>query len=304
MDEKTQFPTYAIYGVPAADAPVSYFHFEDARNIAVANNWDFKPHVHAYLYQMIWVKRGKGVFSAEGKRIAFDGDWVVFIAPNTLHSISFAEGSKVWSLYFTHDFMNLGHLGNMLKDFMGNISRPMYKCVTIPDSDNPLWAEVFTHVKQEFARPHALGHNACIKSWVALLLTQLVRIEYAQQPVMSAPKTAVARGEDIVNRFLQVLEQYYQRQHRVGFYADTLHISPDTLNNHIRSVMGRTLGQTIRDRLILEAKRQLVYADKGVWQVAEVLNFEDASYFVRFFKRETGMTPKAYKKQQIVNPVV
>ncbi len=298
-----QFPQYGIYGIPATDAPVSYFHFENARDIAISHNWDFKPHVHTYLYQMIWVKRGKGVFSAEGKRTQFNGNWVVFIAPNTLHSVSFAENSQIWSLYFNHDFMNLGHMGNMLKDFMGNISRPMCMYVDIPPTHQQLWHDLFTHIKQEVTMPHALGHNACIKSWVALLLTQLIRIENAKKTAnnknISTPQAE--RAEKTTNAFLQLLEQHYQNQHRIDFYTQSLYISPDTLNNHIRAVLGRTLAQVIRDRIVLEAKRQLLYADKSVSQVAEILHFDDTSYFVRFFKRETGMTPKIYKKQQGIN---
>ena len=65
--------------------------------------------------------------------------------------------------------------------------------------------------------------------------------------------------------------------------------------------MNRTVGNLIRERIVLEAKRQLLYANKSVNQVAYLLNFEDDSYFIRFFKRETGMTPKAYKKQHIAS---
>lgn len=300
MSKKEDFPKYDIYGTPAKEAPVSYFHLENTREIAVEHNWDFKPHVHVYLYQMIWVKKGKGVFSAEGKTIEFKDNWVVFIVPNTLHSISFEQDAQVWSLYFTHDFMNVGYLGNMLQDFMGNVSRPMYKYIAIPEQKELLWEDLFFNLRQEFKNPYNLGYNASIKSWVVLLLTQLVRINTIQtDPDNKNPN--FIKAEHLTNTFIHLLEQHYKREHRVTFYATKMNISSDTLNNHIRAVMNRTVGNLIRERIVLEAKRQLLYANKSVNQVAYLLNFEDDSYFIRFFKRETGMTPKAYKKQHIAS---
>ena len=297
MTENKDFPSYDSYGVPAEGAPISYFYLEEIRDIALQYNWDFKPHVHAHLYQLIWVEEGAGTLSAEGKTVDFEGSWVTFIVPNTLHSISFEKDTVGRSLYFTHDFMNIGYLGNMLQNFMGNVSVPMYKYTNIPDDKLQLWQQLFSNLKQEFENPNALGYNASIKAWLSLVLTQLVRIESAQYNHDNNHDSM--RSEQLTNQFINLLEQHYKEERRVEFYAHHTGVSVDTLSNHIRAVMRRTVGKVIRERVVLEAKRQLVYSDKTVSQVAHWLNFEDDSYFIRFFKRETGMTPNKYKKQEV-----
>ena len=297
MIKQSDFPKYDTYGVPSQDAPVSYFYLEEARDIAEENNWDFKPHMHEHLYQMIWVEKGGGTFSAEGKKTKFKDNWVVFIVPNTLHSIVFEKDSEVYSLYFTHDFMNVGYLGNMLQNFMGNVAMPMFKDVNIPEDKKQFWSQLFYNLKYEFENPNSLGHNASIKSWLALLLTQLVRMKDAQYN--SDENHNSMRSEQTTNKFIDLLEKNYKQQHRVEFYANKMNISMDTLNNHISAVMKRTVGKVIKERIVLEAKRQLIYSDKTVNQVSYLLNFEDDSYFIRFFKREVGITPHKYKKQQV-----
>ena len=297
MNQNENFPSYDSYGVPASGAFVSYFHIEEICDIALEYDWDFKPHVHKQLYQMIWVEKGEGTFSSEGKTVNFEGSWVVFIVPNTLHSISFKKNTVGRSLYFTHDFMNVGYLGNMLQNFMGNVSVPMCQYTDIPADREKLWSELFGHLKQEFSNPNVLGYNASIKAWLSLLLTQLVRMENMNYTISDNHNSM--RSEQLTNKFFTLLEKHYKEERRVNFYAHKMNISVDTLGNHIRAVMKRTVGQVIRERIILEAKRLLVYSDKTAGQVADALNFEDDSYFIRFFKRETGMTPSKYKKQEI-----
>ena len=297
MSQQEDFPSYDSYGVPAVGTSVSYFHLEEISDIALEYDWDFKPHVHTQLYQMIWVEKGKGTFSSEGKTVNFDGNWVVFIVPNTLHSISFEKNTVGRSLYFTHDFMNVGYLGNMLQNFMGNVSIPMCQYTNISADKRKLWGELFENLKQEFNDPNALGYNASMKAWLSLLLTQLVRMENTQC-TMSDNHDSM-RSEQLVNVFFTLLEKNYKEERRVDFYANEMGVSVDTLGNHIRAVMKRTVGKVIRERIVLEAKRLLVYSDKTIGQVADALNFEDDSYFIRFFKRETGMTPSKYKKQEV-----
>lgn len=60
--------------------------------------------------------------------------------------------------------------------------------------------------------------------------------------------------------------------------------------------MGVTAGALLRQRLVIEAKRWLAHSEWTVAQIAENLNFADASYFGRFFKRETAVTPRTFRE--------
>ena len=79
-------------------------------------------------------------------------------------------------------------------------------------------------------------------------------------------------------------------------YARLLYITPNHLNAVTQDVLGVTAGDIIRERIVLEAKRLLTNADMDVNQIADDLNFQDNSYFTRFFKKYVGVTPEQFRK--------
>ena len=94
-----------------------------------------------------------------------------------------------------------------------------------------------------------------------------------------------------------MIEREFRRQHRVQDYARRLAVSPDHLSVLSHRHLGRSAGDVIRQRLLIEAKRLLSYSDKPAFVVAAELSFADAAYFGRFFRRETGATPGRYRNR-------
>ena len=78
-----------------------------------------------------------------------------------------------------------------------------------------------------------------------------------------------------------------------------LHITPNHLNALVQEILGRPAGAVIRDRVLLEAKRLLTNADMTAAEIAYELNFQDNSYFSRFFKKYAGVTPEGFRRQHI-----
>ncbi|XLS28313.1 helix-turn-helix domain-containing protein [Flavobacteriaceae bacterium M23B6Z8] len=97
-----------------------------------------------------------------------------------------------------------------------------------------------------------------------------------------------------------LVENHFKESHSVSFYADKMFKSPKTLANSFAS-SGKTPLQIIHDRIVLEAKRLLYYTDKTAKEIAYEVGFEDASHLSRLFKKQTGLTPGAFKKQQQMN---
>ncbi len=77
-------------------------------------------------------------------------------------------------------------------------------------------------------------------------------------------------------------------------YAFKLNITKKHLNRVAKSCIGKTSTQLISERIILEAKRMLIYSKLNVTQIGEELGYFDNSYFVRFFKKNVGITPFAF----------
>ena len=107
----------------------------------------------------------------------------------------------------------------------------------------------------------------------------------------------ISRQEDIFHRFTALVNEHAAREHAIAFYADRLCLTPNHLGDVIREVSGQTVMQWIHRYIIQQAKLQLKYSDLPVWQIAESLNFPNTSFFSKFFKRETGMTPAEYRNR-------
>jgi AraC-like DNA-binding protein len=99
--------------------------------------------------------------------------------------------------------------------------------------------------------------------------------------------------------FRKLVNQYYTQKRLPKDYAAMLYITPNHLNALCNDLLGKSAGEVIRDRILLEAKRLLVNADISIAEIAYQLNFSDNSYFSKFFRKYTDMTPEEFRKISI-----
>ena len=101
----------------------------------------------------------------------------------------------------------------------------------------------------------------------------------------------------LLKRFLTLVAEKYAALHEVSGYALLLHVSAGHLNAIVKGQSGKTCQDHIQDHLLVEAKRRLLHTELPVNRIGEELGFEDAAYFNRFFKRQTGQTPLTYRRE-------
>ena len=105
-----------------------------------------------------------------------------------------------------------------------------------------------------------------------------------------------SRKEEIFTQFIKALSKNYQNERTVASYADMLFLTPKHLSGVIKEVSGKTPGEWIDQRVILEAKALLKSSDMNIQQIAEQLHFTNQSFFGKYFRHHVGMSPKEYRR--------
>lgn len=106
---------------------------------------------------------------------------------------------------------------------------------------------------------------------------------------------------DIIRKFNLLVEDHYKKEHSVRFYADQVNRSPKTLSNLFALYNEKSPLTVIQERILLEAKRLLMFTDKSAKEIAFELGFEDAAYFSTFFKKNTESSPSDFRSKGLLS---
>ncbi|WP_299113949.1 helix-turn-helix domain-containing protein [uncultured Winogradskyella sp.] len=132
-----------------------------------------------------------------------------------------------------------------------------------------------------------------LRMLMARFIIKSTRLLKAKSGIVETPKSSKV---DLLRSFNFLVEQHFRKEHSVGFYADMLFKSPKTLSNNFAKLNQSPL-QIIHERIVLEAKRLLIYTDKTAKEIAYEVGFDDASHLSRLFKKHTSQSPSDFKKK-------
>lgn len=118
--------------------------------------------------------------------------------------------------------------------------------------------------------------------------------EYLQRNLQNRPDDEVKsyRVRELFNRFMMLMERDYKLSRDVNYYADLMHITSKYLTNIVRQVAGHTPKTIIDQYVILQLKMQLQRSSQSIKEIAWEYHFTDVSFFCRYFKKHTGLTPQ------------
>jgi len=102
-----------------------------------------------------------------------------------------------------------------------------------------------------------------------------------------------------MRQLLNLLNEHFKREQKAGFYARKMNLSPKRLNEITRKMLGKTITQLIHDRILIEAKRELIFGGRSIKEISYELGFDDPAYFSRFFKKQSGFSPTHFRKNNI-----
>lgn len=129
-----------------------------------------------------------------------------------------------------------------------------------------------------------------------LITSLLYNFHYLQADCRRDELLHPSRHEELFRRFITLVNEHCKTERTTTFYADRLCLSPRYLSTVIRDISGRTVMEWVNQAVILEAKVLLKHSNLLTYQIADELHFPNPSFFSKFFKRMTGMTPQEYQR--------
>lgn len=242
------------------------------------------PHRHNF-YMICLVVNGSGIHVIDFEAIEIKPGRLFFLQPEQVHFWKVRKGSKLAVVQFSPDFPAI------LTDYkrLPAIHSELKSCVDLKNDDKTVIFEMIRRIEEENKhRQH--NSDLIIQAEIVILLASLERL---MKPDLY-PGQVTSRSV-IVENFKSLVEKKFKEVAAIADYARLLNITPNYLNIAVKKTTGITATEFLHNRIILEAKRLLINNHYDIVQVAFELGFKDASYFSRFFKRLTGMSPSAFR---------
>ncbi len=246
-------------------------------------------------FSIHWVQQGSGQFWADFGRYEFAANSLLFLVPYQLSRIAAAEPVRGLTLQFHANFLciethheEIGCNGVLFNDIYGS------PVVHLSESDRPEIARLFDDMSRELLGGD-LAHAEVLVSYLKILLVRATRLKLQQQEVS---RTVTPTIPPELPRLQELLEAQFRVHHSPSAYADLLSLAPKSLARLVKTHLRKTLTELIRERIIKQAKWELLHTRKPVKQVAAELGFQDIFYFSRLFRRATGCSPTFFRRYE------
>ncbi|ARU90680.1 helix-turn-helix domain-containing protein [Pseudomonas sp. M30-35] len=283
----TSVPVFKLYGETTAWPTPDLIHCESIPERSRLHDWQIKPHRHGDLVQLLYVKAGQAELEVEGQINQVRQASLQIVPAFSVHGFGFSEDVQGYILSLAQPLVDT------LSAALDNTPLTHAAFYTLGTQKGYV-DELFDSIVQEYTEP-ALGRELMLQSLISALLVWVAR---RAQALDCTQTQTPDRGRDHLQRFTGLLEAHYRTHRPIDFYASELGLSAAHLNALCRRLAGQSALQLINQRLLLEAKRSLVYTAMTVNQVSDSLGFSEPAYFSRFFKRGCGLTPKAFRLQR------
>jgi AraC family transcriptional activator of pobA len=276
----------------AGHVEIDFLTVEAIRRRADAGPLVISSHAHPRQVQILFISEGGGEVRIEGEHWTCQAPCFVVIPPAAVHHLSLLPDTLGWRVtaaasYAAEAADGDARLGEVLQ-------RPaVLRLDGNADVDPFDLVARFQLLQREFVYA-APGRRLAILGHFAGVLVALYRAKLFAE--VSAPAEDAAE-QVLVVRYRELIELHFRTEKRVECYLDRLAVTAERLNAACRSQLGTNPVAMLHDRVITEAKRNLLYSGLSVAAIARTLGFDGVDYFSRFFLRRTGRSPERFRDE-------
>lgn len=272
----------------------SDFYFNSMKNhLVVGHRHIEKPHRHDF-YAAVLFTHGNGVHEIDFQKYDVSKGSLFFLSPGQIHSWELSADIEGYIFFCSQEFYEMHYVNQKLRNF------PFFGSVSFPRKLqlDALELEENIHLFQELGKEHLsknMMKNGLILSLMSQIFINATRLFSRDFDTLSstAGLSYFKHYQDLEN----LIEQHFIQHKSIAYYADLMEISSKHLNRIVQTVVQKTATEVITERVVLEAKRMLMYLDESLVEIAFRLGYEEYSYFARVFRKSSGMTPTQFMRK-------
>lgn len=298
MTAQPAIPTFKLYGEDHDWPTPDLLHWESIAQRSKPHDWIIKPHRHDKLLQLIYIETGVTQARLDGLNLRIESPTLLVIPPLTIHGFEFVPETR-------------GHVltlaAPLVQGIYANLGGPpgglqKARAIGVTGREQQHVGGLMTALAGEYQARRDY-RDALLQNLATLLLVWVAR---QTAPGIAVADTAGDKGKRHFLQFQQLVERYYREHRPLDFYAAKLNVSTPHLNSICRQAAGVSALQVIHERILLEAKRDLVYTAYTIKEISGWLGFAEAAYFTRFFKRRQKMSPHEFRRLEagLIRPVI
>lgn len=243
-------------------------------------------------YIFIFQRSGESRLMVDFEEAVLMGPCVYFIAPGQVHHFISSKDTSGWIIAADPLLIDQSYRDVLEKEYAnqkpagldGPLNDPFEHCLkSLSDlldnkSNNRFQASILSHMV-----------SVCIGLFISILPS-------------TTNQSHPSRGLYLNQQFRILLRARFSTEKKPSGYAALLHVSPSYLNECVKAASGRPVSYWILQQIVLEAKRLLAYSRFDVKEIAYRLGYADDTYFIRLFKKSTGVSPAAFRKTTAFRP--
>jgi AraC family transcriptional activator of pobA len=246
-------------------------------------------------YSIILLTSGEVVENIGHQRYHFGPKSMYFIAENQIHSIkSWSEDLNGIVCMFDADYFLLCIKHQIKLNQFPFFQLDKVPFVNLSEREAQMMQHLFWKLNLEKCQKKTFNDDLLVRMFLNIILLEAERI-YNDNRIEQTFN--LSRKEQLVAQFQFLVNRHFLEKKQVTQYAGMLHVHPHYLNDVVKEVSGFSASHFVHKQLIQEAKSRLLQTNSTVSVIASELNFEDDSYFGRFFKKLTGVSPLQFRKQ-------
>jgi len=282
---------FALYGEGSAPVAPEFLHIEDIPSRSALYDWVIAPHTHQGLFQILMMTDGHARVRLDGIEAYVASPALVCVPSSCVHAFNFGPGTQGWVVSIANDMFREPRLSSL-------DARHFHAASTgyvVSLGDRPEDAARLQWLLTDIAARMATQHGA-IPDVVVSLLAVCLGVAEGCLETLATRLAGADRKVLLVRGFEAMVDQRFRDHLGVVDYARALSVTPVTLTRACRAVLGRSPGDIIQDRLLLEAMRYLRHTAASAKQISDRLGFADPAYFARFFKARSGLTTRDFRR--------